>query len=122
MHTAATLIETCFQGALLADRTVILVTHALELALPAASYVVRIDNGAVVSAGPPEAVVTGGDLVKELSAATVSEEDVQTVVMSELEAEEKRVRLEKLKLVKDETQSRGSLQFFFSFLFFRRGN
>lgn len=105
MHTAARLIETCFRGPLLAGRTVILVTHALDLALPAASFVVRIENGFVFSAGPP-ATVNRTDLVDEPEGRGAEANGSDDI--SDQDLEEKNVRMAKLKLVTEETQSRGS--------------
>ena len=51
-HTAQFILANCFQGTLLRDRTVILVTHHVELCLPAAEYVVALEHGRVKSAGP----------------------------------------------------------------------
>ncbi|KAH8823501.1 hypothetical protein DL96DRAFT_1698061, partial [Flagelloscypha sp. PMI_526] len=46
-HTSRFLFERLLSGPLLANRTVILVTHHVELVLPAASYLVRMLNGRI---------------------------------------------------------------------------
>ena len=53
-HTGRHLYEKCLKGPLLKNRTVILVTHHIELCLPGSSYIVRMDTGRVESAGAVE--------------------------------------------------------------------
>lgn len=50
-HTAQHLYEKCLQGQLLRGRTVVLVSHHVQLCAPGASYVVALDNGRVTFAG-----------------------------------------------------------------------
>ncbi|CAK5281621.1 unnamed protein product, partial [Mycena citricolor] len=50
-HTAQTLFEKCLTGPLLANRTVVLVTHHVELVLPGAHYLVRMLDGRVDTHG-----------------------------------------------------------------------
>lgn len=50
-------MQRCLAGALIVDRTVILVTHSLDLVLPLCSYLVHIDSGRIVSAGAPQSVL-----------------------------------------------------------------
>ena len=54
-HTAHHLYEKCLQGELLRGRTVVLVSHHVQLCVPGASYVVALDNGRVVFAGDNQA-------------------------------------------------------------------
>ncbi|KZT05166.1 multidrug resistance-associated ABC transporter [Laetiporus sulphureus 93-53] len=63
-HTARFLFERLFQGPLLAHRTVILVTHHVELVLPGAYYLVRMLDGRVDTQG----------MVKELRARGILED------------------------------------------------
>lgn len=51
-HTAKYIFTECFQGSLLKGRTVVLVTHHVALCLPAAEYLVVLDNGSVAQACP----------------------------------------------------------------------
>ncbi|KAG8779852.1 hypothetical protein FRC12_023788 [Ceratobasidium sp. 428] len=51
-HTAAHLFEKCLRGPLARDRTIVLVSHQVQLILPGASYVVALDNGRVLFSGP----------------------------------------------------------------------
>ena len=50
-HTAQHLYEKCLQGDLLRGRTVVLVSHHVQLCAPGASYVVALENGRVAFAG-----------------------------------------------------------------------
>ncbi|KAI0772936.1 multidrug resistance-associated ABC transporter [Trametes elegans] len=50
-HTARFLYEKLFKGPLLANRTVILVTHHVELVLPGAHYLVRMLDGRIDTQG-----------------------------------------------------------------------
>lgn len=59
-HTAASIMKECFQGPLMKDRTVILVSHHVQLVSPAASYIVALDNGDVTYAGDRPGFVAGG--------------------------------------------------------------
>lgn len=53
-HTAQHLYNHVLTGPLMKDRTCILVTHAVELCMPAAAFVVSLDRGEVVYAGDPK--------------------------------------------------------------------
>ncbi|KAK7000595.1 ATP-dependent bile acid permease [Favolaschia claudopus] len=46
-HTARHLYHSCLKGVLMAGRTVILVSHHVQLCVPGAGYVVALDNGQV---------------------------------------------------------------------------
>ncbi|KAF8665348.1 hypothetical protein AX16_000367 [Volvariella volvacea WC 439] len=48
MHTAQHIVTRCFQGDMMRGRTVILVTHHVQLCLPAARRLIEIENGQVV--------------------------------------------------------------------------
>lgn len=49
-HTSRHLLHQVLQGPLVANRTIILVTHHVELVLPAASFLVELDAGKLVRA------------------------------------------------------------------------
>jgi ABC-type multidrug transport system fused ATPase/permease subunit len=51
-HTAQYIFTECFQGSLLHGRTFILVTHHVALCLPAAEFLVFLENGTVTQACP----------------------------------------------------------------------
>lgn len=52
-HSAQHLFTHALTGPLVKDRTCILVTHAVDLCLPAAAFIVSLDRGQVVYAGHP---------------------------------------------------------------------
>ena len=94
-------------------RTCIIVTHAVDLCLPGSAYVVSMDNGSIISSGSPELVATSVSADKDdlaaasaitIEAIAAGETDEEVTVE---QAEAKRARQEKLKLVKDETMSEG---------------
>ena len=74
-HTAQFLFERLFLGSLLRHRTVVLVTHHVELVLPGAYYLVRMLDGRIDCQGT----------IKELRSQGVLEDIAHT---SELEAKE----------------------------------
>lgn len=53
-HTAEQLIKECICGPLLANRTVILVTHHVDLVVGHCAYIVQLDDGSVAAQGTPE--------------------------------------------------------------------
>lgn len=65
-HTAQWIFTNCLQGPLMKNRTCIMVTHNTVLCVPAAEYVVVLDNGRVCAQGPPEDVIRTGALGEEL--------------------------------------------------------
>lgn len=67
-HTAAAIVKDCFQGPLMKNRTVILVSHHVQLVSPVAAYIVALENGDVTYAGDRSGFIAGGfmeDLDKE---------------------------------------------------------
>ncbi|WOO83211.1 ATP-dependent bile acid permease [Vanrija pseudolonga] len=55
-HTAQFLVEECFKGSLLRNRTVVLVSHHVDLVVKAAGFVVALTEGRVDQVGPPSDV------------------------------------------------------------------
>lgn len=124
-HTGEALYK-CLTGRLMRHRTVVLVTHAVDLCLPGAAFVVSMDNGSVVASGSPDqhafgtSTENGGDLkvdskldpmastftIEEIAA---SEDTVEEVLEAHI-VEENRAKAEKLKLVQEETQSEGAVK------------
>jgi ABC-type multidrug transport system fused ATPase/permease subunit len=77
-HTADHLFAKCLRGELMEGRTVILVSHHVQLCAPGASYIVALDNGRVQFQGDREAfyasdVIHG--LVQSGSIANQEEDD-----------------------------------------------
>ncbi|KAF8609489.1 P-loop containing nucleoside triphosphate hydrolase protein [Ceratobasidium sp. AG-I] len=69
MHTARHLVDRCFSGPLMRGRTIVLVTHHVRMCLDAASYLVEIGNGHVISQG------TIGDLRRQGQLSAIISQD-----------------------------------------------
>ena len=54
------MLDKALRGPLLRDRTCVLVTHHVDLVLPAASYHVQLDRGRIASQGPVERAAVAG--------------------------------------------------------------
>lgn len=86
-HTASHLFENCLRGPLMKGRTVILVSHHVQLVTPGASYVVALDNGRVLFTGPQSAFV-GSSVMQRISHSTdVGAKEPQTEETIEAVAE-----------------------------------
>ena len=68
MHTAQHLVHKCLTGDLARGRTIILVTHHISICLPAASYLLEINEGTVLHQGTIPELEERGLLVKVLEA------------------------------------------------------
>ncbi|KAJ7069893.1 hypothetical protein C8F01DRAFT_1114453 [Mycena amicta] len=78
-HTASVLFEKLFQGPLLANRTVILVTHHINLVLPGTGYLVRMLDGRIDAQGKVDDLRALGildDITHDAEADTKAEEPV----------------------------------------------
>ncbi|THH30400.1 hypothetical protein EUX98_g3808 [Antrodiella citrinella] len=80
VHTAKGIVEKCFRGELLRDRTVILVTHNVALTAPVADFVVAL--------GPDGRILSQGSLSSALAKDKKLESDV-TKERQAIELEEK---------------------------------
>ena len=68
-HTAKHLHQHCLMGEYMKNRTVILVTHHVNLCINSAAYVVALDDsGSVAAVGNPSDVIASGVLGEEFSA------------------------------------------------------
>lgn len=87
-HTARHLYNECLKGELVRGRTVILVSHHVELCAPGANYVVVLDNGRVTFQGDRDSFVASpvmgtlvhahtGDDGKDAPAPVVDEVEIQ---------------------------------------------
>ncbi|KAJ7126233.1 P-loop containing nucleoside triphosphate hydrolase protein [Mycena epipterygia] len=81
-HTAHHLYHSCLRGELMKDRTVILVSHHVQLCAPGAAYIVALDNGRVQFSGNREAFQSSG-VMKGLVQSTTADEEEQTEVVIE---------------------------------------
>ena len=68
-HLARLIFDECLRGPLCRDRTIILVSHAIELCRPTASLVVHMADGEIVSKETREPVATDSAAVGEVAAA-----------------------------------------------------
>ena len=89
-HTAHHLYHECLKGELMQGRTVILVSHHVQLCAPGASYIAALDNGRVVFEGSKEDFY-GSGIIKTLVQSTESSveevDDKEGKVVSEKEQE-----------------------------------
>ncbi|KAJ7843057.1 hypothetical protein B0H14DRAFT_2359165 [Mycena olivaceomarginata] len=111
-HTSRFLYEKCLQGPLLANRTVILVTHHVELVLPGAHYLVRMLDGRIDTQGTVEALRVQGVLDEITHEAAVEVEKEEAVVAAdtpEVPGEQTEVKKPR-KLVEDEHRETGSVK------------
>ncbi|KAG8851938.1 hypothetical protein FRB91_007151 [Serendipita sp. 411] len=74
MHTARHLVQYCFGGPLMANRTVVLVTHHVKLCLPSADYLVEIHGGRIEKQGSIAELKRRGQLTEVLSHDVVETE------------------------------------------------
>lgn len=74
-HTAHHLYNECLRGDLMKGRTVILVSHHVQLCAPGAAYVVALDNGRVQFEGSREAFYSSGVIATLVQSAEAEEEN-----------------------------------------------
>jgi ABC-type multidrug transport system fused ATPase/permease subunit len=115
-HTARHLVDHCLNGPILAGRTVLMVSHHVELLLPISAYLVRMLAGRVDNHGTPASLQEKGLLDGFI--ATESMIAHRTEESNEMEAEkvahddsaDKKARPGR-KLVQDEERTTGSVPF-----------
>jgi ABC-type multidrug transport system fused ATPase/permease subunit len=118
-HTARFLFDRLFRGPLLANRTVVLVTHHVELVLPGTHYLIRMLDGRIDTQGTVKELRAQGvlDDITHDSAVLVEEKEVSgPIVPADGEApaddaakgpeESKKPR----KLIKDEHRETGGVK------------
>ncbi|KAG6808744.1 hypothetical protein H0H92_003040, partial [Tricholoma furcatifolium] len=82
VHTAKWVVEKCFSGDLIQDRTVLLVTHNVAMTRPIASYVVSLAiDGTVHARGSPSEVLSNdtllaGELAEDEASIATAESEV----------------------------------------------
>ncbi|KAJ7319100.1 multidrug resistance-associated ABC transporter [Mycena albidolilacea] len=81
-HTAHHLYHSCLRGELMQGRTVILVSHHVQLCAPGAAYVVTLDNGRVLFQGSRDEF-QGSSVMASLVQSTTAKEEEQTEVAIE---------------------------------------
>ncbi|WVQ85985.1 hypothetical protein IAT38_008153 [Cryptococcus sp. DSM 104549] len=123
-HTAKHLTDKCLNGPILEGRTVILVSHHVELLLPSSDYLIRILDGRIDAQGTPDELRESGELdglvameeaelhKEEEAKGEAAEEEVKAV---EGEENGETVKKEKKKgpgkkLVQDEERAVGNVK------------
>ncbi|KAJ3326932.1 hypothetical protein HDU76_012496 [Blyttiomyces sp. JEL0837] len=123
--TARHLLRKCILGPLMTGRTRILVTHAANLVLPHADYVVAMKNGEIEGCGTLREVLDNPQLDIGPMQREDIKDDIETAVptTSEGKAASEKAKMEKdaktlkgiskkgTKIVSDEERSRGSVKF-----------
>ncbi|KAJ2793547.1 hypothetical protein H4R20_006510, partial [Coemansia guatemalensis] len=77
-HTAKHLYENCLMSSLMAERTRILVTHAVGLTVKGASTVVVMHNGRIAAAGTYAEVLRSGKLSEEIMCEANAQLQIET--------------------------------------------
>ncbi|KAH9035079.1 hypothetical protein EDB84DRAFT_1561273 [Lactarius hengduanensis] len=121
-HTARFLLEKLFCGPLLANRTVILVTHHVELVLPSAHYLVRMLDGRIDTQGTLADLRAQGvldeiahseevDVHEEEQRVAVTSPTLEQVAADEVENPGAAIGTKKSrKLIKDEERQEGGVK------------
>lgn len=117
-HTAKHLVDKCLNGPLLKGRTIILVSHHLDLLTPTADHIVRILDGRVDCQGSPSELKRGGQLdsVVAIEGAAVAKQEPlkakELEVLEEADGETQKETKKKpaRKLVKDEERAVGGVK------------
>ncbi|KAJ7197871.1 hypothetical protein C8J57DRAFT_1262609 [Mycena rebaudengoi] len=108
-HTSRWLYEKCLCGPLMANRTVILVTHHVQLVMPGAYYLVRMLDGRIDTQGTVQKLRAQGvleDIVHEAAIEAKEEELAVATEEPDLSAETKKPRL----LVKADHREEGGVK------------
>ncbi|GBB99870.1 hypothetical protein RclHR1_03660017 [Rhizophagus clarus] len=86
-HTAKHLMLNCITGSLMSERTIILVTHHVRLALTKADYVVSLNDGKVEISGKTEELRSSGALTAILKEANngIDFEDIIETAAEEIQ-------------------------------------
>ncbi|KAK7047463.1 hypothetical protein VNI00_006694 [Paramarasmius palmivorus] len=89
-HTAHHLFYECLKGELMKDRTIILVSHHVQLCAPGASYIVALDNGRVQFQGDHESFQKSGVIrsLVQSSVENVGDEKEDETVEGKIEKTE----------------------------------
>ncbi|KJA19718.1 hypothetical protein HYPSUDRAFT_1094370 [Hypholoma sublateritium FD-334 SS-4] len=118
-HTARFLYERLLLGPLLEHRTVVLVTHHVELVLPGTNYVVHMLNGRIDKQGPVAELKSAGIIdsiaTEEAASAPVDSGDIDAAVQGASVIDGTQVDTAKStmprKFVKEEHRETGSVKF-----------
>ncbi|KAJ7064951.1 multidrug resistance-associated ABC transporter [Mycena amicta] len=86
-HTAHHLYHNCLLGELMKERTVVLVSHHVQLCAPSAHYIVALDNGRVQFQGTRDAFQSSGVMSGLVQSTTANEEDQTELAIEMLPAQ-----------------------------------
>ncbi|CCO32218.1 hypothetical protein BN14_06272 [Rhizoctonia solani AG-1 IB] len=110
-HTAEHIVQRCLRGPLPKNRTVVLVTHHVDLVTSAAGWLVQLDEGQIKAQGTPQQLRESGAFLQKLEsdAHNYAEQEAidssGTATNTKVEKEKKSTK----KLVEDEARSIGSV-------------
>lgn len=114
-HTGKHLFST-LTGPLVQGRTVVMVTHQVQLTLSHADYVVALKDGEVVGSGTPELAISGGwienvTLVSPMLDVAQQASETGTLKSEDLVLKDNNKPVEKplVKLIEDENKSEGAV-------------
>ena len=85
-HTADHLFNECLRGELMEGRTVILVSHHVQLCAPGAGYIIALDNGRVQFQGDREAFYASGVINGLVQSGTVADLEEDKAKVADAEA------------------------------------
>ncbi|KAJ6612747.1 P-loop containing nucleoside triphosphate hydrolase protein [Mycena sp. CBHHK59/15] len=83
-HTAHHLYHSCLRGELMQGRTIILVSHHVQLCAPGAAYIVALDNGRIQFQGNGTEFQNSGVMSRLVHSTTAKEEDETEAVIETL--------------------------------------
>ncbi|KAJ7107582.1 multidrug resistance-associated ABC transporter [Mycena epipterygia] len=111
-HTSRTLYEKCLCGHLLAHRTVVLVTHHVELVLPGAHYLVRMLDGRIDTQGTIKNLRAQGvlDDIAHDADVEVKKEEVAVAAETSVDTTDAEPAKKPRKLVEDEHREEGGVK------------
>ncbi|KAJ7505211.1 hypothetical protein B0H11DRAFT_1977471 [Mycena galericulata] len=111
-HTARFLYDRLLCGPLLANRTVVLVTHHIHLVLPGAQYLIVMKDGRIDSQGTVTDLRTQGVLeeIADEEAMEVKDEEPEPTIDAEITDERVKKLKSPRKLVEDEHRATGSVK------------
>ncbi|KAF8133513.1 P-loop containing nucleoside triphosphate hydrolase protein, partial [Mycena galopus ATCC 62051] len=113
-HTARLLFDKLLRGPLLAHRTVILVTHHVDLVLSGANYLVRMLDGRIDAQGTVEDLRSRGlldEITHDAAADVKAEEPVAAIEANDADPDDPEAKPKKpRKLVKDEHRAIGGVK------------
>ncbi|CED83809.1 Multidrug resistance-associated protein/mitoxantrone resistance protein, ABC superfamily [Phaffia rhodozyma] len=115
-HTAQIIYEKCLKGPMVADRTVVLVTHHVSLCLSASTQVIALDNGCVQYSGDSDTFATSPhfqDFLREEDEEAQREEELVESLESTFEDlpsnDNNTKHKSPVKLIKKETREEGNI-------------